>query len=413
MLHYNHKLRGAESDTDEDFLDCIARVLDLKLEVKKSSYNHYKSDENTLREHRLAFWQNLNQKEGIRTIIQGHQLDDVAETLLWRFPRGVSVDGLISPKPISQVNEITFLRPFISVSKDFIRKALQNSKIPWREDSTNQKNNYLRNKMRNFVVPAWKNSCDRNLLQGVSSSRDRLEKDCEALNFHALESLERCKSGRDLKIGTLKQLPFATQKRVLQNWIDQNLKGKSAILSVTSKLWELVELLQKDDFSALQITESCFIRRRQEFLRLEIVGSFSFLPLISLTKNSSIFLPNGSRISCSMVEADDPLRNQISNKEINPETETLLALSSTSSKFFVRSRIAGDRFKPMGAPGNKKVSDWMIDRKWTEAQKSETPLFINQKNEIVWIPGFPPAEIYKVTSVDKWVIRLTYWHSDT
>ena len=114
-----------------------------------------------------------------------------------------------------------------------------------------------------------------------------------------------------------------------------------------------------------------------------------------------------------MVEADDPLRNQISNKEINPETETLLALSSTSSKFFVRSRIAGDRFKPMGAPGNKKVSDWMIDRKWTEAQKSETPLFINQKNEIVWIPGFPPAEIYKVTSVDKWVIRLTYWHSDT
>ena len=67
----------------------------------------------------------------------------------------------------------------------------------------------------------------------------------------------------------------------------------------------------------------------------------------------------------------------------------------------------------MGSPGSKKVSDLMIDRKWSESQKVETPVFVNSSNEIVWIPGFPPAEFTKVTPTDKWVIRLTYGYSGT
>ena len=111
------------------------------------------------------------------------------------------------------------------------------------------------------------------------------------------------------------------------------------------------------------------------------------------------------------IQLDKDLYKRINDGHVDQNQEALLSAKKIEGHIFARSRKDGDRFFPLGAPGNKKVSDWMIDRKWTETQKSETPLFINQKNEIVWIPGFPPAELYKITRDDKWVIRLTYKHS--
>ena len=169
--------------------------------MKKPNKDH-KLDENTLRTLRLEFWNKLEKNEAITKIVQGHHLDDVAETLLWRIPRGTSVNGLISPKPISQIDNITILRPFIHTTKDLIRESLLNCSIPWREDESNKENKYLRNKMRNSVLPMWKKSSDRDLLQGIASSRDLLENDSEALEFHALESLQKCRSGNRLKLAT-------------------------------------------------------------------------------------------------------------------------------------------------------------------------------------------------------------------
>ena len=79
----------------------------------------------------------------------------------------------------------------------------------------------------------------------------------------------------------------------------------------------------------------------------------------------------------------------------------------------LRTRRDGDLFMPLGAPGRKKLSDWMIDRKWTNIQKLQTPVFLNSENEIIWIPGFAPAFSRKIKEADHRVIRLTYNVSST
>ena len=172
IAHFNHQLRGKDSDQDEAFVQELSKKLSLRCVVDKANQKSNKADENSLRNLRMNFWKRLEQDEKITHIIQGHHLNDVAETLLWRIPRGVSVDGLIGPKPASKVGSLVFLRPFVSLSKEHITKALTQCGIPWREDKSNQENLYLRNKMRHTVLPAWKASCDRDLLKGIDATRN-------------------------------------------------------------------------------------------------------------------------------------------------------------------------------------------------------------------------------------------------
>jgi tRNA(Ile)-lysidine synthase len=67
----------------------------------------------------------------------------------------------------------------------------------------------------------------------------------------------------------------------------------------------------------------------------------------------------------------------------------------------------------MGAPGSKKVKNWMIDRKIDPALRNSIPLILNSAGEIVWIPGFPPAESHHIYGGEKMVIHLTYGSTPT
>ena len=93
--------------------------------------------------------------------------------------------------------------------------------------------------------------------------------------------------------------------------------------------------------------------------------------------------------------------------------EAFLSAKKLGGHIYARSRKDGDRFFTIGAPGNKKVSDWMTDRKWPQKQKIETPVLVDGQGEILWIPGFSPSGSAKVTKDDRWVIRLTYLQLST
>ena len=169
VLHFNHRMRQEASDLDESFVQSIASKLNLAF-ISERSQGSQKADEGSLRDKRLKFFEEITHSEGLKFIIQGHHLNDVAESLLWRIPRGVSVDGLISPSPVSQIRAIRFLRPLLTLTKASILDGIQKCNIPWREDASNLKNDYLRNRIRHSVLPEWDGTCDRDLLAGVQKT---------------------------------------------------------------------------------------------------------------------------------------------------------------------------------------------------------------------------------------------------
>ena len=408
ITHFNHQLRGEDSGQDEAFVQELCKKLNLRCLADKAPQDSDKFDENSLRNLRMNFWKRLEQNEKITHIIQGHHLNDVAETLLWRIPRGVSVDGLTGPKPVSEVGSLVFLRPFISLSKEFITNALNQCAIPWREDKSNQENLYLRNKMRHTVLPAWKASCDRDLLKGIDSTRELLEQDSIALDFHANETFEKCSLGEAVNLDVLSKYPVATQRRVLTKWLTSEVADSGKLSFLISKLGDALNLIFKSDFKTYHFSEDWKIQKKNSLLLLECPPKAKSIPKILLPLDSFVHLSSGNQINAQNIQLDKDLFIRISDGQIDQNQEAFLSVKKLGGHIYARSRKDGDRFFPIGAPGNKKVSDWMIDRKWSQKQKIETPVIVDGQDVILWIPGFSPSESTKVTKDDRWVIRLTY-----
>lgn len=157
ILHVNFGLRGAESNEDERFLKRLATELGLKiyvLNVKKSLKN--KPYLARLKKESIQMWARRVRHTWFQTfhdqgyqLALGHTADDVAENVLMRLARGSQLENAAG---MTRRDGLIW-RPFISFTKKDLKEALEQSKKVWREDSSNQKSIYARNRLRLDVLP--------------------------------------------------------------------------------------------------------------------------------------------------------------------------------------------------------------------------------------------------------------------
>jgi len=405
VLHFNHRLRKEASDLDESFVRSIASKLNLAF-ITERSRRSQKLDEGSLRDQRLRFFEKITRTEGLKFTIQGHHLNDVTESLLWRISRGVSVDGLISPSPVSQVGTIRFLRPLLSVTKASILDGMRKCNIPWREDASNTGHDYLRNRLRHSVLPEWEGACDRDLLLGVQKTVQKLREESIALQYHAKQVFEIClEADNSLNLAKLQPYPNATKIRVLRLWLELFNKEEKIL---TEKAQLLLDKILEGDCLKLQISNHTYVREFKDLLFLEKPQKNSNIPYCLVPLLGKLYLKGQSSSSARLLKYSSALRNKILNKEVDPDLEAYISPEIASEGIFMRSRDKGDLFQPLGSSGKKKLADRMIDKKWSERKKSDTPIFLNHNGEILWVPGFPPSDFTKVSALNDWVIHLTY-----
>ena len=403
LCHFNHELRGKESELDENYVKELSIYLKIPLH-RGSPLAHGKSDEGTLRNLRLNFFRYAGVQQGFSLLAMGHHADDVAETLLWRLPRASTVSGLIAPKAIDYHNDLTVVRPLLKFSREDIRQALQKHNFPWRKDLSNLNDKYLRNRIRNGVVPFWKEALDRDLLQGISKTRELLEQDSDALELYASEALKQCLRGSSIRIDQFNSFPVAIRRRILRFWMTDCSDKK---ISFDGQESDLLRQIYQGDLRTPCLSKDLRIKINDGLLSIiEIKDNPRVIPLCSLPPNQEIHLPNGKKLSSTFLLLDEQKLDEVHNKQVNPAKDAYIRLSK--STLLVRSRKAGDRFQKLGSKGSKKVSEIMIDLKWDKKDKEETPVILTTNMEIVWIPGFSPSEKFKVTAHSNQVIRLTY-----
>ena len=166
IAHCNFQLRGKESDDDELFINKWCSEKDIKLYNKKFSTEDYcKNNKLTIqmgaRELRYEWFRELIDKEKHDFIVTAHHIDDQLETFIINSIRGTGIDGLVGIP--GKVNKI--IRPLLMSSKDQIIEYSKVNKINYREDSSNDKEDYLRNKIRHSVIPYLKSDDDNVLLK--------------------------------------------------------------------------------------------------------------------------------------------------------------------------------------------------------------------------------------------------------
>ena len=166
IAHCNFQLRGKESDDDELFIKKWCSEKDIKLYNKKFSTEDYcKNNKLTIqmgaRELRYEWFTKLIDKEKYDFIVTAHHIDDQLETFIINSIRGTGIDGLVGiPDKINKI-----IRPLLMTSKDQIIEYSKVNKINYREDSSNDKEDYLRNKIRHSVIPYLKSDDDNVLLK--------------------------------------------------------------------------------------------------------------------------------------------------------------------------------------------------------------------------------------------------------
>ena len=403
LCHFNHGLRGKDSELDEKFVQEIANHLEIPIKIDRQD-SRDKADEAFLRNQRLDFFKRIATNDRISHIFLGHHADDVAETLLWRLPRSSTVSGLNTPKPISTHDQLILLRPLLNLSRMEIRDFLTKFKIPWREDQSNEESKYLRNRIRSQVIPVWKESFEFDLLRGIAKTRELLEQDASALDYYADKAYRVCKTDKLIKINHFNSHPIAIRRRILRLWLTETFPRG---FSFDGKESELLKQIERGKIEATDLPNNIRILAKNGLLSAESTNNIgTIIPLTSLPLGNDLFLASGKRIKATPLNKNNPVIQKALSKSVDESKEAFV--TAVDSNLFLRSRKEGDRFESLGSNGSKKVSKLMIDKKWSHHRKKETPLILDEHENIIWIPGFPPNENCKITPLTEKVIHLTY-----
>lgn len=219
--HFNHEWRGEDSAKDAQYVEDLANKLSLSYHLASAGLDQSVKTETSAREARIAFLRNTAKGIGARVIAFGHQMDDILETQIQRLGRGSSIEGLIAPRPVHLFeNGITHIRPILNYTAEAIKDTLTKHDLDWCEDSSNNDESIVRNKLRKSIIPQLSECMQRDVSEGASRSRKLLEEDAHFLDELAKERLPACyKLEAKLDRLSLRSEKQALTRRAFFHWL--------------------------------------------------------------------------------------------------------------------------------------------------------------------------------------------------
>lgn len=392
-LHCNFNLRGKESNLDEQFVKRFCDSYGIALSVKHFDTHSYAREngisiEMAARELRYAWFHEMKQKKNMDYIVVGHQADDVAETLFINLCRGTGIKGLSGIKSVKD----DILRPLLPCSRQEILHYIEANQLGYRNDSSNESLDFMRNIIRHKIIPVFK--------EINPSFLNTIEDNCKALN--ETEMIYRY---------GIEQL----RKEVMEYEEEETLIHIAKTLDTPAPYTLLFELLQPYGFNkhqAADILDSHLASPGKKFQSKNYI----------LTRGRiywRIYKPKEGDYPSFLIEKEGIF--QIGQQQLHleffprtvpdqiPKDPRIACLDAEKIKFplQIRKWEKGDKFCPLGMHQmKKKLSDFFNDQKFTAKQKDECLLLLSE-NKIAWVIGYRPDDRFKVTSLTKRILKIT------
>lgn len=400
LAHFNHKLRGRESDEDEEFVRKEAERLGIPIHIGSDDVKAYaKKRKINLEEAgsilRYKFLKEKAKEIGANKIALGHTMNDQAETFLMRVLRGSGLKGLSSIFP---VKDETFVRPLIEIKREEVEDYLKYYGIPSRLDSSNLSMKLLRNRIRFELIPYLEEKFGKRLVEHLSKSaqlireEDEINKIIEDEKYKELISQD----GLRLNLKELKNLPVPLQRRIVRRFIEE-IKGN--LRRVGFYHIELVRNLGKE--KEANIPGKIVLKREGDWLK-EKKGKPEKKDYIFHWKiDSPLEIPEaGIRLTAKIIDFDEKERLEFDDRK-----RVFIDFGKITHPLIVRNRKEGDLFRPIGSPGKKKVNEVFRQKGILPEERDKLPLIIS-RDEIIWSPGIPVSENFKITRETKKVLII-------
>jgi tRNA(Ile)-lysidine synthase len=336
----------------------------------------------------------------------GHHGDDIAENLLMRIARGSGITGLAGLRPVHRVDRgIIHVRPLLDMDRSTIHGVLQAAGVPWREDSSNAGDRYVRNRVRRLVIPAWRAAVTHDPVRGAIRSRTLLEEDAVALDTWLRLLVGEPEKTEPHSLAALKGKPKALIRRAVIRF----LRRHGLELSLGPKPVEtLIKAVATGEQCRMSGGPSGFITCCDSVLQYRpLAEPATWRPFLAPV-GSFVFFPDGGCLAVHMLKVDQKLQEQILRKEIDPDREAVISWPRGTQQVLLRRWAPGDRLRPLGAPGERKLQDVFGDRRIPPAERKRLPLVFTVEGELLWVPGVPPAESFKIEPRTRHALRLTY-----
>jgi len=385
--HCNFHLRGEESDGDEKFVREFARKNGIQcfvkhFETEKFAKEQGLSIEMAARDLRYAWFEELRQQLGYNKIAVAHHADDQAETFFINLLRGAGLRGLKGMLPQNGV----IIRPLLWASREEIRQYAVENQIVWRDDHTNAESVYLRNRIRNQLLPVF-DELQPEARQGLYKSLEHLASENELYRKLLNEKLAQ----------------IVEQEGETQSFPTLNSKFSTLNFQL------LFEWLRQFGFNADQcrfIYEAIGTGIGNHYYspthRLVIGRNELQLSKIKEDGNEEVQVGLGEKELFSPLHLKFAQFVKFADFTID-KSRKVAQLDFDKLKFplALRHWRHGDRFHPLGMKGSKLLSDFFVDQRFTEQQKSSVWLLTSSGGDIVWVVGWRIDDRFKVTNATK------------
>jgi tRNA(Ile)-lysidine synthase len=413
--HLNHGLRGAEAEKEEDFvrhlssgmgIPCLCKTID----IRQLQRDKGQSLEEVGREERYRFLKEAADKCGARKIATGHHRDDQAETVLINLIRGSGPEGL---KGIVPVREGRIIRPLLQVSRKSILKFLEGEGLTYVTDSSNLNPVFLRNRIRNELIPALAKNYNPQMVAGLCHVAEIARREDDYLRDVVRQILDRWAivPGAEELLLPLKEfmpLPEALQGRIIKVLLGAAApSGKGIGYRHIEAVLKLCRHSQPY-FASLDLPFRIGVEKRRDTLRIgkgggrkEKEDGRGKLPeyVYKVEVPGKVYLrETGVTIVFEFVEKPDwPVF------ETAPQT-AFMDYKCISPPLILRNVRPGDRIEPLGMRGGKKLKSYFIDRKIPRCCRRKIPLLVDSRS-VIWIAGERISERVKVTPETRIVLK--------
>ena len=367
LAHCNFKLRGKESDLDEEFIKNLNQIsynqiFTIIFDTEKYAKEHKLSTQIAARELRYNWFQKLITEHKFEYVLTAHHADDNLETFLIHLTRGSGLDGFTG---IPKVNG-NIVRPLLAFSRKEILNYAKDNDIEWREDASNASNKYIRNKIRHQVLPVLK-EINPSIFDSFATTIENLQESKQIIEDRieniASEVLEKEANFIKIDIEKIKEL-----------------SNSKAYLYQLLKSYHFTEW---NDVYALLNAQS----GKQVFSKTHrLLKDRDVLILSKIDLSNSIEM--AFQIEEEITEITNPIH--LTFKEViekSTENKQTIYVDKDLLKYplMLRKWEKGDYIYPLGMQGKKKLSKYFKDEKFSLIDKENTWLLCNAENQIMWI----------------------------
>jgi tRNA(Ile)-lysidine synthase len=394
VAHFNHELRGEESDADEQFVAELARHHDTpvfagRANVRDHAVSNKLSIEHAARELRYDWLIKLAREQRFEAIATAHTSDDQAETVLMKFLRGAGTKGLAGIHPLLLRDGVRIVRPLLETPRAEVEQYLSSIGQLWREDESNRDSRFVRNRIRHELLPLLERDYNPNLRELLSESAEVALAEEDYWQREAQSFLDRWQvEPKRLRLCQFLSVPsglliesIAMQRRVLKCFLE------SQGLATDFHHVEMVRHCALGETPAVGMSSGWQVKREGDYLELAPAPDQA----AELVPRYEYFLPTPGKLL--IPEIDVMLKATVVPEEVAAQEppRSLLRLVGFGAHLTIRNWQPGDRFRPAHTSSEEKLKRLFSEKKIPADQRPLWPVVLTQENQIIWVRGFPPA----------------------